>query len=166
MVEGPGSKKTHSDLPPCGIYIDKEGTWYYKGLEMVHREFVLLFYHNLEMDPGGDYVINWQGSRCYVEVEDTPFVVRRASYQGNVAGPERFVLHLSDDTEETLEPDTLSVGREHVLYCRVKGRSFTARFSRPAYYAIARHVGEEDGRFYLPLNGLKHPIPGLPESES
>ena len=70
----------------------------------------------------------------------------------------RFVLQLSDDTPEALRPDTLFVGQQNVLYCRVKGGTFPARFIRAAYYQLAQYVEEDDGAFYLPLNGRNHVI--------
>ena len=149
-----------NDIPPCLIYIDKEGRWYHEGAEMIHREFIRLFYNNMELDSLGRYVIAWKGQRCYVEVEDTAFVVRRVVWQekGKEDGKERFVLSLSDDTQEELMPDTLYVGRDNVLYCSVKNRTFPARFNRAAYYQLAAYVEEENGVYYLPLNGQKNKI--------
>ena len=151
---------TENDLPPCLISIDKEGRWYHKGAEMIHREFVRLFYDNMVLDSRGRYVIEWKGQRCYVDVEDTAFVVRRVVRQekGAEGGKERFVLSLSDDSQEELMPDTLSVGRGNVLYCSVKNRTFPARFTRAAYYQLAEYVEEEKGDYYLPLNGRKNKI--------
>lgn len=147
-----------SDLPPCMIYIDKQGRWYHQGVEMIHREIIRLFYRQMEIDPGGRYIISWAGERCYVEVEDTPFVVRRAEYKGS--GDDRrkagITLSLSDDSREALDPETLVLGRENVLYCRVKESTFPARFDRPAYYQLAEYIEEENGGFFLPLNGKKH----------
>ncbi|MBW2119262.1 MAG: DUF1285 domain-containing protein [Deltaproteobacteria bacterium] len=149
----------NGDLPPCMIFIDKEGRWYHKGAEMIHRDFIQLFYKNMELDSEGRYVINWDGKRCRVDVEDTAFVVRRVMYQdGDRAGNARFVLSLSDDTEEDLIPDTIFIGEENVLYCRVKNRSFPARFNRAAYYQLAEYIEEENDSYYLPLNGKKYGI--------
>ena len=58
-----------SELLPCLIFIDKEGRWYHKGAEMIHREFIRLFYKHMELDPQGRYVINWQGQHCQLPVE-------------------------------------------------------------------------------------------------
>ena len=152
-------KTENSDLPPCMIFIDKEGRWYHEGAEMIHRDFIRLFYKNMELDSEGRYVINWDGKRCRVDVEDTAFVVRRVMYQdGDRAGNARFVLSLSDDTEEDLIPDTIFIGEENVLYCRVKNRSFPARFNRAAYYQLAEYIEEENDSYYLPLNGRKYNI--------
>jgi hypothetical protein len=149
----------NSGLPPCMIFIDKDGRWYHEGAEMIRRDFIRLFYKNMELDSEGCYVINWNGERCWVEVEDTAFVVRRVVYQdGEPTGNARFVLNLSDDTEEELMPDTLCVGRDNVLYCRVKNRMFPARFNRASYYQLAEYIEEESESYYLTLNGNKYNI--------
>jgi uncharacterized protein len=68
--------KPISDIPPCQISIDKEGRWFHKGAEMIHRETVRLFYEHMSLDPEGRYIIEWAGERCTVDAEDTAFVVR------------------------------------------------------------------------------------------
>ena len=153
------TRETCNDLPPCHIFIDKEARWYHRGVEMIHREFIRLFYQNMELDPQNRYVINWKGERCYVEVEDTAFVVRRAVYQdGTRPQKARITLYLSDDTREELQPDTLSVGKNNILYCRVKNRTFPARFDRAAYYQLAEYIEEKNESYHLSLNGKKYSI--------
>lgn len=148
---------THQeDIPPCLIFIDKEGRWYHKGAEMIRRDFIQLFYRSMVLDGHGRYLINWQGKTCYVEVADTAFVVKRVSYEPGP--PSCFMLSLSDGTQEALAPDTLWVGKDHVLYCRVKEKTFPARFLRSAYYQLSRHVKEEAGTFFITLNGVQYPI--------
>ena len=145
------------DLPPCLIYIDNDGRWFHKGAEIIRRDIVRLFYQHMEMDARGQYIISWRGERCYVEVEDTPFVVWRATFDHHEpSGPPGFTLLLSDDSRERLAPDTLYIGDKNVLYCRVKNSAFPARFGRNAYYQLADYIQEEDGRFYLPLKGEKY----------
>ncbi|MFO7987200.1 MAG: DUF1285 domain-containing protein [Desulfatiglandaceae bacterium] len=149
------------DIPPCLIFIDKEGRWYHKGAEMIRRDFIRLFYQSMVLDPQGRYLINWAGKTCYVEVEDTAFVVRRVAYEsGEQPDSSRFLLTLSDDTQEELAPDTLYVGDANVLYCKVKERTFPARILRSAYYQLAEHVKEENGAYFLRLNGHQYPISG------
>jgi len=124
---------------------------------MVHRETIRLFYEHMSIDTQERYIIDWRGERCTVDVEDTAHVVWRVTFQGEDQNT-RFILHLSDDTQEPLLPETLYVREDHVLYCRVKEDRFPARFHRPAYYQLAQHVVEENGAFFLPLQGQKHPI--------
>jgi hypothetical protein len=143
------------DMPPCFILIDKEGRWFHKGAEMIHRDIVRFFYEHIEVDSLGRYVVRWGEEHCYLEVEDTPFVVQKVKVEED-GGIQNFRLFLSDDTEEILNPETLFVGGENVLYCKVKQGRFPARFLRPAYYQMAEFVREEEGGFHLPLNGEKH----------
>ena len=143
------------DTPPCFIFIDKEGGWFHKGAEMVHRDIVRFFYEHIGMDSLGRYVIRWGNERCYLDVEDTAFVIQRVRFEED-GGMQNFRLFLSDDTTENLNPETLFLGEENVLYCKVKQGRFPARFHRPAYYQLAEFVQEDEGRFYLPLNGEKH----------
>ncbi|MBW2063980.1 MAG: DUF1285 domain-containing protein [Deltaproteobacteria bacterium] len=147
------------DIPPCMIYIDKEGRWFYEGAEIIRREIILHFYRHMELDPQGRYIIDWNGQRCYLDVEDAPFVVQRAEREER-GGPDRyaFVLYLNDDTREELAPESLWVGKDNVLYCRVKDGKFPARFSRPAYYQICEFMIEQEGAFFLPIDGKKYTI--------
>ena len=145
------------DMPPCYILVDREGKWFHKGAEMIRKEIIRFFCDHLEVDSLGRYVIQLGEERCYLDVEDTPFVVQRVQFKES-EGSERFLLSLSDDTREVLSPESLFVGGENVLYCKVKEGRFVARFHRPAYYQLAEFVEEEDGEFYLPLNGLRHLI--------
>ncbi len=158
------TKTEINDLPPCLIYIDKEGLWHHDGVEMIRRDFIRLFYQNMEMGPQGQYIILWGGKRCYVDVEDTAFVVWNVRYQDDAEGRDsRVVLSLSDDSQEDLAPESLYVGEENVMYCKVKDSTFPARFNRAAYYQLATHIEEENDIFYLPLNGRKCKIKGVLE---
>ena len=153
-------------VAPCLIHIDKEGTWFHKGVEMIRREFVRSFFQQMELDAVGQYIISWGGKRCYVDVADTAFVVRRVSPAKEETGKgPGFVLALSDDTEEALVPNTLYMGKENVLYCRVKGGGFPARFNRAAYYQLAAYIEAEGEDYVLPINGRKFKIaPGDPQN--
>jgi len=146
-------------IPPCLMLIDKEGRWYHQGVEMIHRDFIRLFYQNMELDGDGRYLITWNGTRCYVDVEDTAYVVTRVSLErGSGHQPSRLEISLSDDTQEVLAPDTLQVGKDHVLYCKVKSDAFPARFTRAAYYQLADFIEEDGSGYFLDLNGRRHYI--------
>lgn len=69
-----------------------------------------------------------------------------------------FILHLIDGTKEELAPETLWIGPDHVLYCKIRGGKFKARFSRPSYYQLARYVYEEPetGRYLVCLSTKKY----------
>jgi hypothetical protein len=142
------------------IYVDKEGSWFHKGAPIIHRELLLLFYQSLCLDERGLYIIKFKDQICHLDVADTPFVVLRTDFvpSGGAGQTERFILHLVDGTKEELAPETLSIGPDHVLYCKIRKCRFKARFSRPSYYQLARYVEEEPetGRYFLCLNGKKY----------
>lgn len=150
--------KEFEDLPPCLIYVDKEGRWYHEGAEIIREEFIKFFLEHIELDQEGRYIVNWNGQRCYVEVEDTAFVVRQVDFMAENGSFEKAIIHLNDGTKEDLDPDTLFVGNEEVLYCRVKDGTFPARFLRPAYYQLAQKIVEENGQFFLVLDDKRYPV--------
>lgn len=137
----------------CGIRIDKEGIWHYEGREMFRKDIVKYFYDHLQRDGDGRYYIQIDDDIGYILVEDVPYVVKAVYWQDR-EGREEVLLSLSDGTMETLDPATVYVGWENVLYCLVKNGVFTARFSRPSYYQLASKIQRDrQGRFYLILNG-------------
>ena len=144
------------DIPPCNIRIDKDGVWYYKGNEIFRDEIVRYFYQNLKKDEVGRYLIELEDDCCYLEVEDTPFIVR-AVYRCTAEGDnqECIYLLLSDQSIEKLNPDSLWAGKDNVLYCSVKKNAFVARFSRASYYQIAEFIEYGDGKdeYFISLNG-------------
>lgn len=156
-------EKTVYSLPGADaplISVDKEGNWFYQGQPIINRQIGLLFSQSLEQDSCGRYILRIGEETCPVDVEDTPFVVVDvAKVSGEEPEKNRFIIRLNDETEEIFDLDTLSVARDNVLYCRVKGGKFKARFLRPSYYRLAEHIVQEgDDRFYIPLNGRKHYI--------
>ena len=146
----------NKDIPPCDIRIDKDGVWYYKGNEIFRDEIIKYFYQNLKKDEAGRYLIELEDDRCFLEVEDTPFIVKAAyrciAEEGN---EECIYLLLSDRSIEKLNPDSLRAGKDNVLYCSIKNNGFVARFSRASYYQIADFIeyGDCDGEYFISLNG-------------
>lgn len=148
-----------NNIPPCMIYIDKTGKWFHKGIEMIHKGIVNEFYRSLTTDSSGEYLIIMGEEKCFVDVEDTPFIVTRVEFgESEKQMEERITLYLIDDTQESLDPDTLTVGDDNVLYCKIKNKTFKARFSRAAYYQLASCIKEEGDKYYLPLKNKKYYI--------
>ena len=148
--------KVMENIPFCNIRIDKDGVWYYKGAEMFRREIVNFFYQNLKRDESGRYLIELPNDRCYLEVEDAPFVVKSVhrSFSEN-EDRSTIYLRLSDDTVEPLDPETLRIGSDNVLYCTIRNRSFDARFLRASYYQLAGDIEYDEcgDDFFIQLNG-------------
>jgi len=149
------------EIPRCGIYVDKEGDWYYLGNRIVHPGVLELFWSHLDVDEEGRYLIRLEDETCYLEVEDTPFVVLQVTLTHGENEVRDVFLHLSDGTVEPLDPESFFIGPQDVPYCRIRGGRFIARFSRKALYQISRIIEEGDspGAFRLRIRGRVHPIP-------
>ena len=152
------------NLEPCDIRIDKEGIWYFRGEEMFRRDIVNFFYENLKLDITGRYLIELPGEggdRCYIDVEDTPFIVRAVhEIEPGTEGKKGFIISLSDDSKEELDAATLRVGRDNVLYCTVKDGNFDARFSRAGYYQLANHIeyDADQDAYFIDINDQHYEI--------
>jgi hypothetical protein len=118
----------------------------------------VLFEH-LKIDEGGKYLIELDEERYYLDVEDTAFVVAGV-YKNKLPddGRDQLDVLLNDDSCEKLEMNSLYVGKDNVLYCRVKEGRFTARFSRKSYYQLAEFIEQSEigNNFFINLNGEKY----------
>jgi hypothetical protein len=144
------------ETSPRQIRINKDGVWYYGDEEIFRKEIISLFYENLKQDQAGRYLIELNDERCYIEVEDTPYIVKSVNKSSSEGGTKEIIyINISDGTIEQLDPDTLSVGKDNVLYCRIREGSRKARFSRAAYYQIAHYIENdiENSRYFISLNG-------------
>ncbi len=140
------------------IRIDKEGIWYFRGAHMFRKEFLCIFFENLKIDADGKYLIELGEEQCYLDVEDTAFVVISVFKTRNQGeGCDHFHILLTDDSIEKLDLNTLQIGCNNVPYCMVKNSKFKARFSRKSYYQLAEHIEQSaDGKeFFVTLNDEK-----------
>ena len=132
------------------IFIDKEGNWFQDGIPILHRWTYLYNNSLLQKDESNRYYIDEGRGRVYVEVEDTPFVVKNIKLtNGNI------ILMLNDETEEIMMPDTLSINEHNIPYVKVKDGRFDARFCRAAYYEMMKVLKIQDDRYYLDAGGKK-----------
>jgi len=154
-------------MPVAGFYsihtsklsFRSDGRWYADAEPVVHERLARLFGRYLRHKPGGGYEI-WIDERYHadVEVEDTPYVV--TGVDATAAG--EFMVDLNDGTTERLNPGSLQVGAQDVLYSRVKNGAERARFLRAAYYQLAEFIEEVGpGRFQLRCGDTTHPISQL-----
>ncbi|KPJ55505.1 MAG: hypothetical protein AMJ42_06715 [Deltaproteobacteria bacterium DG_8] len=143
------------DIPPCHIRIDKEGNWYYQDLPIINQEIYLHLNKCLRRDPSGKYTLLMNDEKCYLEVEDTPFVIQEVSLKSVPKCTSPLFIKLNDLTEEELKVDTLRVGKDNVLYCKVKDELYDARFLRASYYQLAKFLHYDGERYYLLFEGKK-----------
>jgi len=143
----------------CAIKIDKDGIWYYHGAHMFRKDILSIFFENLKVNECGKYRIELNGESCLLDVEDTAFVVTTVYKNRQAPDAEDYIyILLTDDTLEKLNLNTLYIGNNDVLYCRVKNGKFSARFSRKSYYQLAEFIEQEEKRncFFISWNGEKY----------
>lgn len=137
----------------CDIRIDKDGIWYYLGAHMFRKDILSLFFQCVKIDDDGKYIVEMGRERCYIDVEDTVFVVTGVEKIRTDDGLDQINIELTDDSREKLDLNSLYVGKDNVLYCKIKDGVFPARFSRNAYYQLAGFIEEqEDDCFCVFLN--------------
>jgi uncharacterized protein len=133
--------------PPPGatressIGLDREGRFWHEGerVENVALERAMRSWIARHPDDGRPILTNgydW----CYFRVEDAAYIVTAL----HVADDGGVSLSLFDGTEEPLDPRTLSLGQDGVVYARVKGERFDARFSRHAQTALGAILVSDD----------------------
>ncbi|MCD6569363.1 MAG: DUF1285 domain-containing protein [Deltaproteobacteria bacterium] len=138
----------------CRIHIDKDGRWFYEGSEIIHQYVLNIFYNALEQDEYGRYRIVIGPEVCYVDVEDTPFVVSAISGDTNHG----YYITLNNSKIYKLDPLQLWIGDSNVLYARLPN-GMKVRFSRPAYYDLALKMEEDEtGDIVLKVSGQTYKI--------
>jgi uncharacterized protein len=122
-------------LRQSGIRLDAEGRFWHEGAEVLHHGLRAAFWRWLDRNPDGRWVLRLDERRfVYLDVEDAPFVVRSARWEGV-----RAIVRLSDDSEEELAYGSLRLAASGQAYCTVKGR-FEARVSTAAWSVLADRI--------------------------
>ena len=127
--------------PPPGasressILLDREGRFWHEGARVEHAALERAMRTWIARHPDDGKLILTNGyDWCYFRAEDAPFIVASVRKGAEGDGP---LLALFDGVEEPLDPSTLTLGEEGILYARVKGGAFPARFSRHAQAELA-----------------------------
>jgi hypothetical protein len=118
------------------ITFGKDGRWYCDDEVIPNKAICRLYAKAMTVGDDGIARLQLGEDKAQVTIEDTPWVVVQVD-----GDPVRgFEIVLNDETREPLEPASLRVGAENVLYTRVKSGRHEARFLRPAYYELTRHA--------------------------
>lgn len=150
-------------MPRAGFYavesgkisFRKDGNWYTDDERIDNPRIALLFSQSIRQNPEGGYFLQVAEERAPITVEDTPYVV--ISVEDGADGG--LALVLNDGTREALDPATLAIGAENVLYARVKSGKYRARFLRPAYYHLSGNFeADASGGFFIQIGGKKYPL--------
>lgn len=149
-------------MPRAGFYavesgnisFRRDGNWYSDDDRIDNPRIALLFSQSIHANPDGSFYLQVAEERAPITVEDTPYVITTVEEADG-----GFAVVTNDGQREPLDPTTLEVGGDNVLYCRVKRGQFRARFLRSAYYHLSDHFVTEDGEhFLLAVGGKRFPI--------
>ena len=145
------------------ISFRRDGNWYTDEERIDNPRIALLFSKSIRRNPDGTYYLQVAEERAPIAVEDTPYVVRSVADDGKGG----FILMLNDEEREALDPTTLEVGKDNVLYCRVKQGKFRARFLRNAYYHLSSRFSADEGggAFSILIGDRRYPIRIAPEGD-
>ncbi|MCZ6639249.1 MAG: DUF1285 domain-containing protein [Candidatus Dadabacteria bacterium] len=143
--------KQKEDPTKPRFYIDKRGNWFQDGIKIKHRLTYLYNNKLLSRDDEGRYYLDEGSGKLYIEVEDTPFVVKMVDKKGD-----DFYIILNDETVEKLDLNTVNINHENIPYAKIKNRKFEARFLRPAYYEFMKYLKKEDDNYFIMSKGGKH----------
>lgn len=135
------------------IRLTADGKWLHGDAEITHERTLDLFFKSVRCEKGLYFLIG-EKKPVPIEVEDVAFFVR------GLGRPSKsdYKITLSDGSDEMLDPQTLDVGSENRLYCRVKDGRIKARFDRKVYYDLMKDLVEESGFYGLKRGGLFYPI--------
>ncbi len=136
------------------IRFGRDGRWYADDEPITNQRIADLFARHVTRGEDGSWWLRIGDERARIVVEDTPWVVTRI----DGSPQEGFRVTLNDGTSEPLDPSSLTLGANDVLYCAVKDGTERARFLRPAQMELLGHVELEDDRFVLAVSGGKYEI--------
>jgi hypothetical protein len=137
-----------------GLAVDAEGRFLHRGEPIRHARTLEVLWGSLARREDGRWEVRIGRERAYVEVDETPWVVRGLAGGSPGAHPE---LLLADGSREPLDPATLRVGTDGVVRCAAKGGQ-PARLARAAQAALAPWLDEDppgSGRFVITVGGRR-----------
>jgi uncharacterized protein len=143
------------------ISFRRDGNWYTDEERIDNPRIALLFSKSVRRNPDGSYYLQVAEERASITVEDTAYVVK-AIEDDDRGG---FIVVTNDDEHEPLDASSLEVGSDNVLYCRVKGGQFRARFLRTAYYHLSGSFLADSGEtFSIVVGDRRYPIRMAPST--
>ena len=152
-----------------GIRIDRQGTWFHKGLPFTRPKLVKLFSTVLRRAPDGEYVLQTPVEKGRIEVEDAPFIAVEMIAEG--AGRDlRLLFRTNIDTWVEAGPDNPiwfvydESGEEPSPYIIVKP-GIEARINRAIFYDMVELADNEGDYFGVWAGGVFHPLGEAQEEE-
>lgn len=137
------------------ISFRRDGNWYSDEERIDNPRIAELFSRSIHRNSDGSFYLQVAEERAPITVEDTPYVVK--VIDGDCQ--DGFIITANDNVSERLDPSTLEVTPDNVLYCAVKAGKYRARFLRSTYYQLAKFF-EPDPLlgFALTVSGRRYAV--------
>jgi hypothetical protein len=158
----PGDHPDFFRLPPppgrsreSRIVLDELGRFWNGELAIAHEAMATAFASWIAIHPDdGRFILTNGYDWTYFTVKDAPFFVKHVETTASGA-----TLRLFDGTEEPLDPATVTVSGDGVLYVRVKGGRFEARLTQPAQKEMIDVLSEgANGAPLVRVPGGEYPV--------
>ena len=138
-------------------HVDRDGRIFHDGTEIVDPAVLRFFLRAMTRTEDGRCLVLCQGERNWFEAPDTPFVVQRLRLSVEREILQAAELCFQGDYREPLDPRTLESERD-LLFCRIRGGAFRARFGRIAVQQLAPFLTDTGEGSALLLGGARHPV--------
>ena len=137
--------------------VDRDGRIFHAATEIVDPAVLRFFLRAMARTDDGRCLVLCQGERNWFEAPDTPFVIQRLRLTVEGGLLQAVELCFPGDYREPLDPRTLETARD-LLFCRVRGGAFRARFGRVAIQQLAPFLSDAGEGSALLLGGVRHPV--------
>ena len=137
--------------------VDRDGRIFHDGTEIVDPAVLRFFLRAMTRTDDGRCLVLCQGERNWFEASDTPFVIQRLRLGIDGGLLQHVELCFPGDYREPLDPRTLETTRD-LLFCRVRGGAFRARFGRVAVQQLAPFLSDAGEGSALLLGSVRHPV--------
>lgn len=137
--------------------VDRDGRIFHDGTEIVDPAVLRFFLRAMTRTDDGRCLVLCQGERNWFAAPDTPFVVQRLRLSMEGSALQAVELCFQGDYREPLDPATLETERD-LLFCRIRGGTFRARFGRVAVQQIAPFLMDVGEGSALVMSGRRHPV--------
>ena len=137
--------------------VDRDGRIFHDGTEIVDPGVLRFFLRAMTRTDDGRCLVLCQGERNWFAAVDTPFVVQRLRLSVEDSALRSVDLCFQGDYREPLDPGTLETERD-LLFCRIRGGMFRARFGRVAVQQLAPFLVDVGEGSALVVGGRRHPV--------
>ncbi len=166
--------------PATRVYhyeINEEGELLFEGKPLLDEKTIGFFLRHLKPIDRNDsdawdliknknnshYVVHCQGEKNFVTCQDAPLVTTSLDLTKGKEGKLLSVtLIFRGGIKELLDPKTLYLGKNNILYFMAFKGKVRGRFSRKCYIEITNFISEKEDAYTLEINDETYPIkPGV-----